>query len=495
MATVALSTTPTQIDDGTSYTVLVANTGAVTVDLSRGGRLRPGQTATVYPEGSALTAATTSGAGSVTTSTTVAPTSQAAQVAANTAAIAGLPGTYAALRNGIVPGNTFAALGDSITAANGSAPSTPSNSTSNGEAWHLHTALRSSGRIRWISGFATGGFTVQQIRDTNLPSLLAFTPRPDAVAVLGGTNNLTGIASGGVSTLTSDFAVLVGIYDSLEAVGIRPIACTVPPRGDSATAHVAACQWNTLVRNKAAERGYALLDFYSVLVDPATGAYRSGWGLVDGVHPSYLGHKMMGAYAAPKLAGWFPPAEPPLIGWTADTTDLLGGQGMFAVDTNADGVSDGWSNIGTPTGVTWSRSTDADGYVWQRLTCSDTSSASMLLQKTFTAPAAGSVLEFSGKFRTSGFDALVTPTTGVSHSASLDIRNGSNATVATSGYGAPRTDFTDGWFHHRVTLPSDVSGNIRANLSVGKPTTTGTVYVEFSRLSVRNLTTLGLTGV
>jgi hypothetical protein len=73
MATVALTTTPTQIDDGTSYTVLVTNTGAVEVDLSRGGRLRPQQSRTVYPEGAALTAAATSGTGTVTTSTTSKP--------------------------------------------------------------------------------------------------------------------------------------------------------------------------------------------------------------------------------------------------------------------------------------------------------------------------------------------------------------------------------------------------------------------------------------
>lgn len=69
MATIALSTSPTQIDTGSSYSVLVANTGSSPVELSRGGRLRPGQTQTVYPEGAALTAVSLSGAGQVTTTT------------------------------------------------------------------------------------------------------------------------------------------------------------------------------------------------------------------------------------------------------------------------------------------------------------------------------------------------------------------------------------------------------------------------------------------
>jgi hypothetical protein len=96
MATVALTTTPTQIDDGTSYTVLVTNTGAVEVDLSRGGRLRPQQSRTVYPEGAALTAAATSGTGTVTTSTTSKPLPNAADPA-SLAANAAFTGTYAVI--------------------------------------------------------------------------------------------------------------------------------------------------------------------------------------------------------------------------------------------------------------------------------------------------------------------------------------------------------------------------------------------------------------
>jgi lysophospholipase L1-like esterase len=95
VATVNLSTSPTQIDDGTSASVLVTNTGAVDVELSRGGRLRPNQSRTVYPEGTALTAAALSGTGQVSTVATAAPTSQAQQVQQLAATVAGLPGTYA----------------------------------------------------------------------------------------------------------------------------------------------------------------------------------------------------------------------------------------------------------------------------------------------------------------------------------------------------------------------------------------------------------------
>jgi hypothetical protein len=73
VATYSLTTSPTTIDDGTSYLVQIVNTGAATVTLSRGGTLRPGQLIQVYPEGTALTAASTSAvAGQVTTSATAA---------------------------------------------------------------------------------------------------------------------------------------------------------------------------------------------------------------------------------------------------------------------------------------------------------------------------------------------------------------------------------------------------------------------------------------
>jgi hypothetical protein len=88
VATYSLTTSPTMIDDGTSYSVLVTNTGAATVELSRGGRLRPNQAQTVYPEGAALTAAAVTGTSSVSTSTTTKPLPNAADPATLAANVA-----------------------------------------------------------------------------------------------------------------------------------------------------------------------------------------------------------------------------------------------------------------------------------------------------------------------------------------------------------------------------------------------------------------------
>jgi hypothetical protein len=95
VATYSLTTSPTTIDDGTSYLVQIVNTGAATVTLSRGGTLRPGQLVQVYPEGTALTAASTSAvAGQVTTSATAAKPLPNASDPATLAASSAFTGTY-----------------------------------------------------------------------------------------------------------------------------------------------------------------------------------------------------------------------------------------------------------------------------------------------------------------------------------------------------------------------------------------------------------------
>lgn len=94
MATASLTTSPTQIDSGAADNVSITNTGATDVTIVRGPQsftLRPTQTRVIYPEGAAVTAATASGAGSVSYAATAARTSAAQQYAADAA----FTGTYA----------------------------------------------------------------------------------------------------------------------------------------------------------------------------------------------------------------------------------------------------------------------------------------------------------------------------------------------------------------------------------------------------------------
>jgi hypothetical protein len=129
VATYSLTTSPTTIDDGTSYLVQIVNTGAATVTLSRGGTLRPGQLIQVYPEGTALTAASTSAvAGQVTTSATAAKPLPNASDPATLAASSAFTSTFAPL--GAAPLNANGPGSKAV--ARLQAPSTPQ-------------------RLRWVS--------------------------------------------------------------------------------------------------------------------------------------------------------------------------------------------------------------------------------------------------------------------------------------------------------------------------------------------------------
>lgn len=91
MATVSLTTTPTQLDDGTAASVFVLSNAPVLVNVFRGGvlvaALRPGgQSTMVYPEGAVVTAAVVSGSGSVSTTVTAKPVPGGGSVTVGTTA-------------------------------------------------------------------------------------------------------------------------------------------------------------------------------------------------------------------------------------------------------------------------------------------------------------------------------------------------------------------------------------------------------------------------
>jgi YD repeat-containing protein len=81
VATVNLSTSPSQIDDGSAGSLSIVNSGNVEVELARAQaatkpvieRLRPGQNTTLVPEGAAVTAVTVSGTGSISVAVTAKP--------------------------------------------------------------------------------------------------------------------------------------------------------------------------------------------------------------------------------------------------------------------------------------------------------------------------------------------------------------------------------------------------------------------------------------
>jgi lysophospholipase L1-like esterase len=403
--------------------------------------------------------------------------------------LSALDGRFAPRAAGGYAGNIVASLGDSMTSANGA------GSAYTAVDQHTDYACIFSGqRLRFGQAAAAGGFTTAQIRDQLLPNLLLLSPLPNACVVLAGRNDVGAGSSGSGYNGATAIAALEDIYMTLLTNGIRPVAATIPPAGDNSTVNNNVDNWNIRVRKLALKYALDLLDYHKVLTSLSGNGYVSGYNLADLIHPSYLGHKVMGQYAAGVLAPRFPEHRPFLAQRAGDSTDLLGGKGCFLVDTNADGISDGWSSF-SGTGQTFSRRTDADGVtVWQRITMPTAGTGSALLQAAFSGVLnVGDVIEVAARVITNGFDAVVTPTSSLTWGIT---------TVFTSAAGFPAQPAynvhcdvaADGssLVYARAVVGAGASGQLKVNMTISGQPSTGSVYLEVANYVVRNLTVLGL---
>jgi lysophospholipase L1-like esterase len=93
--------------------------------------------------------------------------------------------------------------------------------------------------------------------------------------------------------------------DLAGANGIKPVLSTIPPREDENGAYVQSVnELNAWVKGYAAGKGYNVIDFYTLLNDPANpGHYLTQYGGGDGIHPNTQGYQAMGAYVPLKVFG------------------------------------------------------------------------------------------------------------------------------------------------------------------------------------------------
>lgn len=397
-------------------------------------------------------------------------------------------------------GGMVVALGDSITNNYGSGQS-QTGTTSYQPDNHYSLALALAGQSPlWLGAFSAGGYTLEQIRDTFVPQVLAMTPVPAAALILGGTNN-AGAASGVGFVTSAAIAVVQQICQSLATKAIVPILATIPPRGDNTTVNQNVDKFNRALKRFAAVNGYDLIDYHRVLVDPSTGVYKAGYCQTDNIHPSFKGCKAMAQAAAPFWASRFPRSVPPIADHKLDTSNLISsGAGLFVADSDADGLSNGWASF-SGTGMTFSRVLDPDGLTyWQRITMGTAGSGNALLQWSNTGLcAAGDVIELCARIQTNGFEAAtVDPSTGGSGgtgpswylTAAIPPGNSGNDVMAPAY--SIHTDVTDGVVYGRFPAPAGATGQIKVNLQVAGHPAVGTVWVQYANIALRNLTALGI---
>ncbi|HUK79197.1 MAG TPA: GDSL-type esterase/lipase family protein [Nitrososphaerales archaeon] len=109
-------------------------------------------------------------------------------------------------------------------------------------------------------------------------------PRPDAVIILGGSNDL------GWGMDPSQVAEnLSGMYNEALNNGIRPVACTVPSIRGYDEGIRPRLRLNGLIRNCSESRGIVCVDLFTATADPA-GRLREEYSN-DGLHLSHLGYE------------------------------------------------------------------------------------------------------------------------------------------------------------------------------------------------------------
>lgn len=333
------------------------------------------------------------------------------------------------------------AIGDSIS-ANGwaTSPAGVVAFQTSGQAYLARTVMLSQGRLhlRNTATNAQPGFTSQQVLDSTAINggnqvQAAIDNGWDIVPVLLGTND---VPSNGGTALTALQANLDSIYGQLLNAGRLPVVCQIPPRNDIGTfGHTALNTWLT---RYASRNGLPFAPYFDALVDPATaGTYLSGNAIVDGIHPSIVGGRLMGDVLWDAIKPHVGSRRVQLMTTNArPASDLamLAGNPLFLLDTVGTKVPTGWIlNTSTSTSAIVAADTGVPGQAWQ-ITSTGTTSDYL------TSTGAGMPAAIGDRIYCA-FRVSATTAGGVVSFGTRDV----SATV-----------------HQGVTLDSDITGGVFA---------------------------------
>jgi lysophospholipase L1-like esterase len=233
-------------------------------------------------------------------------------------ALAAVSGCYAQTASAGNSPNTTVFIGDSITAF-GNAPETGPNQ-SYGWGWTAQAVFMSTGRIQQLYNAGSPGQTSAQIEARFASEVIAFSPA--TVVIMAGTNDATA-GSLSAAELASTTANLKSMIDQAKQNNIEPIICTIPPRGDAANYNHNVQKINGAIHKLAQAERILLVDFYSILVDPTTGVYKSGYDLGDGIHPSPTAAKAMAQFFVTATQNLFGPSQEGIVATNGDSTNLI----------------------------------------------------------------------------------------------------------------------------------------------------------------------------
>jgi lysophospholipase L1-like esterase len=362
-------------------------------------------------------------------------------------------------------GNTVVGFGDSITIGNADVLNNSFGDTS----WFQQFVVRSKGRVRYLYNAGISGNTTTQMLARIDSDVIKYSPK--ICFVLGGTNDVGNSIS---HTVTK--SNLETIVNKLLSSGITPILCTIPPRNDATKLGVARV--NAVIQNLATKYGLTLLDFFTVLADPANSNFKSGLNGGDGIHPNAAGAKLMSALAETTLLPLLPYNFIPLSTSNVNAASISS-NGLVLVDTDTDGLGDNWTMQGaaTATASIVSGDTAIIGN-WQQMVVT-VSGTRILDNSTTTGFTGGNRIAVSGRVQAVAeagsmvYDVKVTFWGGAS--------DGTNAKIL-----ANWTKDVDGAFYAELVVPIGCT-----TISLQGICNSGTGTLKLAQVSIVNLTTLG----
>ena len=375
-------------------------------------------------------------------------------------------------------------LGDSITSANAS-------DTVNyqwGMSFPTIATYKSLGKIQRVANAGVSGNTTAQMLARFTTDVTAYAP--SLVVITAGTNDWNDATATSLATYQSGIAALVA---ACRGIGAAPVLCTVPPNIISSARRARTTLGNAWLRQYAQQQGIPLVDFYNLLVDPATGGYLSAYNN-DGTHPNNPGYVAMGELVASTLATWNTPVVSLLPQENADPNNLvLNGLNLTTTGSGTSLMPTSWSvqSSAHPTGVTGSLVTgdsSIKGNWWQVAAVGATSTNNEF--QTVSGIIGGHVYAHVGRFKATGMRAADSGSgsqwlIGAAFNSTLNVAGYDWRVAASHSY-----DVSEGVYYHVMTAPSDATTLLVRRQLLN--TTSGNGTLQVAQVGVYDLTALGL---
>lgn len=353
-----------------------------------------------------------------------------------------------------------------------------------------HAMLHSDGRWRHVGNTSVDGSTSTAQLASLEAALIAY--RPDVVVL----DPIPNDASSSFTTATTA-ANVAAMVKLCARYGAKVIICNGAP---NATKLEQISRLNAWLERYCARNGIVMVDWHGLLVDPATGGWRSGEDFGDGVHPSYKMRQPMGFAIDNALRRIVPAGRAPLFDHKADPNDIMGGSGFFLGALNGSGESgltDGWSAFSgfqAAGAGTWTAVTDPliKGKAMRATGTGGTATAQIYKEYT-TGFSVGDTVELSGILN------IPDASGGMGPEAFLRSMNASNATIADiyalRVVAQLPSAIDHGVWSREYVIPAGCT-KLHVRLKMSTDGSKGNIFqTEYAQVGIRNLTTGGLVGV